>query len=177
MATKRPDTRPTDEAPRTRGDSQLRRELKKERPFDSPHEEAVLNLLRTSDLFQIRYTRLFAQYGLTSAQYNVLRILRGAGRLPILEIAGRLLAIVPGITGLIDRLEGKDLVRRERCPDDRRVVYVAITPPALALLSQLDEPVRDLNRRLVDHLAPGELSELSRLLEKARQPLLDDATP
>src|SRR5579871_1570070 len=94
----------------------LQHELKKQRPFESPEEEAALNIWRTNDQLQIRFARLLRQYGLTSAQYNVLRILRGEGKpLPILEIASRTVTIVPGITGLIDRLEQGGFVRRERC--------------------------------------------------------------
>src|SRR4051812_14759969 len=123
----------------------LRREIGKKRPFGTVEEEAMLNLFRTSDQLQIRFSRLFREYGLTTSQYNVLRILRGEGRpLPILEVAGRTVAVVPGITGLVDRLEQAGWVRRERCPDDRRVIFVAITEPALELLDRLDGPIRAL---------------------------------
>ena len=150
----------------------LQRELKKRRPFDSPEQEATLNIARTADRFGICFARLFREYGLTPSQYNVLRILRGEGKpLPILEVADRMIAAVPGITGLIDRLEGMGLVARERSTEDRRVVFVAITPTGLDLLSRLDEPVAALHKRLIGHLSPAELRELSRLLEKARQSL------
>lgn len=148
----------------------LRGELKKKNPFDSPEQEAMLNLFRTSDRLQICFARLFREFGLTSSQYNVLRILRGEGQpLPILEVADRLLAAVPGITGLIDRLESLELVCRERSKEDRRVVYVAITPKALELLGRLDRPVEELHVTLIGHMSRVELQELSRLLEKARQ--------
>src|SRR3954471_16827252 len=148
----------------------LQQELKKRRPFDSPQEEATLNIARPADRFGIRFARLFREYGLTPSQYNVLRILRGEGKpLPILEVAGRMIAAVPGITGLIDRLEGMGLVTRERSTEDRRVVFVAITTKGLDLLERLDEPVAALHERLVGHLTPAELRELVRLLEKARQ--------
>ena len=129
--------------------SKLRGEIGKRRPFGTLEEEAMLNLFRTSDQLQIRFTRLFREYGLTSSQYNVLRILRGEGKpLPILEVAGRTVTVVPGITGLVDRLEQAGWVRRERCPDDRRVIFVAITEAALELLARLDGPVRELQKRL-----------------------------
>ena len=86
-----------------------------------------------------------------------------------------MLAAVPGITGLIDRLEGMGLVARERSTEDRRVVFVAITPKGLDLLARLDGPEADLHKRLIGHLTPAELRELSRLLEKARQPLAEPA--
>ena len=154
----------------------LQRELKKRRPFDSPEQEATLNIARTADRFGICFARLFREYGLTPSQYNVLRILRGEGKpLPILEVADRMLTAVPGITGLIDRLEGMGLLARERSTEDRRVVYVAITEKGLELLARLDEPEAALHRRLIGHLSPAELRELSRLLEKARRSL-DEAS-
>ena len=154
----------------------LQNELKKKRPFDSLAQEAALNVLRTNDQLQIRFARLFRDFGLTPAQYNILRILRGEGKpLPILEIAGRTVTVVPGITGLIDRLEQAGFVRRERCEKDRRVIYVAITETATKILGELDDPLLDLHEKLMGHLSQAELKELSRLLEKVREPLIDDA--
>jgi DNA-binding MarR family transcriptional regulator len=153
----------------------LQRELKKRHPFDSLEQEAVLNIVRTSDRFQNRFLRLFRQHGLTPSQYNVLRILRGEGKpLPCLEIADRMIQVVPAITGLIDRLEQQGLVERERCTEDRRVVYVTLTDKACKVLSGLDDPVMKLHRRLIGHLTAAELAELSRLLEKARQRVGDE---
>lgn len=152
--------------------SRLQQELKKRGPFESPEQEAMLNVVRTSDQMQIRFTRLFRSYGLTPAQYNVLRILRGAGEpLPILEIASRLITVVPGITGLIDRLEEAGWVNRVRCASDRRVIYVEITDKARNLLAKLDRPVAELHKSLLGHLSRTELAQLSRLLEKARKNL------
>lgn len=129
----------------------------------------MLSLLRTNDQVQIHFTRLFQEYGLTPSQYNVLRILRGDGKpLPILEIAQRTVTVVPGITGLIDRLEQAGMVCRRRCSEDRRVIYVAISDPALKLLARLDRPVQDLEHQLLANLKPAELKNLIRLLEKAR---------
>lgn len=148
---------------------QLQQELKKKRPFESPEQEAVLNILRTNDQFQNRFGRLFREYGLTPSQYNVLRILRGEGKpMPCLEIGERMIQVVPAMTGLIDRLEKQELVRRERCTEDRRVIYIEITKKALDLLSTMDKPVMELHQQLVGHLSRPELNELSRLLEKAR---------
>ena len=150
--------------------SRLQQELKKKRPFDSPEQEAMLNLVRTSDQFQIHFTRLFRQFALTGSQYNVLRILRGAGEpLPILEIAARMVTAVPGITGLIDRLEDAGWVSRVRCKDDRRVIFVDLTDKARTLLARLDEPVLALHKELLGHLSRDEIAQLTRLLEKARQ--------
>ncbi|SFJ48754.1 MarR family winged helix-turn-helix transcriptional regulator [Planctomicrobium piriforme] len=149
--------------------SQLQKDLKKKRPFEVPEQEAMLNLVRTNDLFQNRFGRLFRQYDLTGSQYNVLRILRGEGQpLPSLEIASRMVQVVPAITGLIDRLEKQELVARARCEEDRRVVYVKITEKGIRLLATLDAPVVALHKDLLGHLSRTELSELNRLLEKAR---------
>jgi MarR family transcriptional regulator, 2-MHQ and catechol-resistance regulon repressor len=149
--------------------TRLQTELKKKHGFDSPEQEAILNLLRTSDQIQNRFGRLFREFGLTPSQYNVLRILRGEGRpLPCLEIAGRMIQVVPAMTGLIDRLEKQGLVTRQRCTEDRRVVYIALSDTAEKLLETLDSPVRELHHQLIGHLTRAELKELSRLLEKAR---------
>ena len=151
----------------------LQHELKKKRPFESPEEEALLSVVRTSDQLQIRFARLLREYGLTSpTQYNILRILRGEGKpLPILEIASRTITVVPGITGLIDRLERAGFVNRLRCEKDRRVIYVALTDQGMTTLAALDEPLAALRHKLVGHLSQGELKELIRLLEKVREPL------
>jgi DNA-binding MarR family transcriptional regulator len=147
----------------------LQHEIKKKEPFDLPEQEAMLNLLRTADRLQICFARLFRQYGLTPQQYNILRILRGEGRpLPILEIAARMITVVPGITGLIDRLQAACLVERRRCDQDRRVIYVAITPQAIATLAQIDQPLLDMHKKLLGHLTAEELTGLTQLLEKAR---------
>jgi DNA-binding MarR family transcriptional regulator len=127
--------------------------------------------VRTSDQLQIRFARLLREHGLTPSQYNILRILRGEGKpLPILEIASRTITVVPGITGLIDRLEQAGFVNRLRCDKDRRVIYVALTDHAITTLADLDEPLLDLHRKLLGHLSQGDLKDLIRLLEKLRQP-------
>ncbi|NQV24178.1 MAG: MarR family transcriptional regulator [Rhodopirellula sp.] len=155
--------------------NRLQKELKKKQPFAAPEQEAVLNILRTSDQFQNRLGRLFRQFGLTPSQYNVLRILRGEGKpLPCLEIGTRMIQVVPAMTGLLDRLEKQELIERERCTQDRRVVYIELTDKAQALLKEMDEPVQTLEKNLIGHLSQRELKELSRLLEKARQSLADD---
>jgi DNA-binding MarR family transcriptional regulator len=152
----------------------LQRELGKRGPFAAPEQEAALNILRTADRLHIRFERLFRRYRLTGSQYNVLRILRGEGKpMRILDIAARTVTEVPGITGLIDRLEEAGLVVRDRCPNDRRVIYVRPTEKALALLAEVDAPVIELHRSLLGHLTAAELGDLTRLLEKARGPWAD----
>ena len=151
--------------------TKLQQELKKKRPFESPGQEASLNIVRTSDQLQIRCARLLRGHDLTPSQYNVLRILRGEGKpLPILDIASRTITVVPGITGLIDRLEQAGFVKRVRCEKDRRVIYVALAEKASKALAALDEPLMALHKKLTGHLSQTELKELSRLLEKLREP-------
>ncbi|HVJ66757.1 MAG TPA: MarR family transcriptional regulator [Caulifigura sp.] len=153
----------------------LQHELRKKRPFDSPEEEANLNIARTSDQLQNRFGKLFREYGLTPSQYNVLRILRGEGRpLQCAEITDRMVQVVPAMTGLLDRLEKQNLITRQRSTEDRRVIYVEPTAKALDLLKRLDGPVVELNRKLLGHLSKPELNELNRLLEKARQKMMDE---
>jgi DNA-binding MarR family transcriptional regulator len=152
--------------------SKLQQELRKKQPFASAEQEAALNVLRTSDQLQIRFARLLREHGLTPSQYNVLRILRGEGKpLPILEIAARTITVVPGITGLIDRLERAGLVQRVRCKEDRRVIFVALAEVGLETLAGLDAPMEQLHHTLLGHLSRAEVRELIRLLEKIREPL------
>jgi DNA-binding MarR family transcriptional regulator len=152
--------------------SKLQHDLKKKRPFDSLEQEAALNVIRTNDQLQIRFSRLFRDHGLTSSQYNILRILRGEGKpLPILEIAQRTITVVPGITGLIDRLEQAGFVVRNRCLEDRRVVFVVLTDLGTKTVAELDQPVMDLHHKLFSHLSASELQTLNTLLEQARNGL------
>ena len=120
---------------------------------------------------QLRFSRLLREFGLSSpTQYNILRILRGEGKpLPILEIASRTVTVVPGITGLIDRLEQAGFVQRLRCERDRRVIYVVLTDQGIKTLADLDEPLRALHHKLIGHLTQSDLKDLVRLLEKRRR--------
>jgi DNA-binding MarR family transcriptional regulator len=154
----------------------LGREIKKRQPFQCPGEEAYLNIVRTCSAVTAPALRLFKRFNTTPAKYNILRILRGARAtgesgphgLPSLEIADRLITRVPDITRLVDGLVQDRLVERTRCTLDRRVVYVGITPDGLLLLEKLDEPVNALHNQAFAGLTPDELSELNRLLVKAR---------
>jgi DNA-binding MarR family transcriptional regulator len=155
----------------------LQHEIKKRNPFDCPEQEAALNLARTADRFHDSFGRLFKCHGITGAQYNVLRILRGAAdALPCQEIAARMITRVPDITRLVDRLEEAGLVARSRTEEDRRLVLTRITDCGLALLARLDEPILRLHREHLGHLTCEELAELNRLLVKARNPKCDDAS-
>lgn len=151
-------------------ESSLQTEIGKKHPFESLEQEAFLNLLRTTDQLNCEFSRLFTSQGLSGPQYNVLRILRGSGEegLPCLEIAGQMITRMPDITRLVDRLESAGLVERARTDADRRVVLVKITAAGNELLMRLDQPVRELHHKVLAHLTPDELRELSRLLTKAR---------
>ena len=151
----------------------LQRDLKKRRPFEMPEQEVVVSIRRTNELFQHRFAKLFREYGLTQPQYNILRILRGEGdKLPSLEIANRMITVVPAITSLIDKLEKRELVKRERCGKDRRIWYVGITQNGEQLLKEMDKPNRAMHKKLVGSLSKKECKELLILLEKAREAII-----
>jgi len=120
--------------------SALQQEIRQRRPFQSPAHEAVVALMRTADLVRRQVAALVEPYGITPQQFNVLRILRGAGGdgLPTLEVADRMIEQTPGVTRLLDRLEAKEMVRRQRCPKDRRQHLCWIAPKGLAVLQKLD---------------------------------------
>ena len=150
--------------------SRLQRELKQNRPFAAPTQEAAVGLMRTADLVRRSLAAVVEPLGITVQQYNVLRILRGAGEqgLPTLEIAERMIEQTPGITRLIDRLEAKELVVRERCATDRRQIFCRITNDGLALLAKLDEPIGDAEQDALSELSEHQLAQLLSLLDKAR---------
>ena len=150
----------------------LQQRLKKKRPFESPEQEAALGVLYVGDRLENRLGRLFRRYGLTNSQYNVLRILRGeGGPLPALEVARRMIQVVPAITGLIDRLEKQGLVIRNRSEEDRRVVHIEITKRGLEVLGEIDEPLQDLHNEMLGRLSKKELQSLKTLLERAAESL------
>jgi DNA-binding MarR family transcriptional regulator len=152
--------------------AQLNDELKQPKPFRSPAEEAFLNLLRTTTLLLDGLGDLLREFGLSQPQYNVLRILRGAGDdgLPSGEVSERMVSRDPDVTRLLDRLEARGLVARQRGATDRRVVFARISPEGRALVDSLDAPVDALHARSLGHLSDDDLRALSRLLERARAP-------
>ena len=145
-------------------------EIRQSRPFQSVGHEMAVTLIRTAAVVTARGTELLAGSGLTPPQYNVLRILRGAGAegLPTLAIGERMLDLSPGVTRLVDRLEKGGLVTRERSDADRREVRCRITPAGLALLKKLDAPIERADQELVSHLSPAEQRTLVRLLDIVR---------
>jgi len=150
-------------------------EIKQRRPFRSAGHEAVLSLLRTADVVRRAGARVIERHGITPQQFNVLRILRGAGAegLPTLEIAERMIEEAPGITRLLDRLERKTLVKRHRCPRDRRRVLCTITPPGLRLLAALDAPLAEAEEALMRSLGPARAVRLVALLDVVRSRAAD----
>ena len=138
--------------------------------FRSREQQATLGLLRTADAMKRSLAQVVEPHGVTAQQYNVLRILRGAGEqgLPTLEIAGRMIEQAPGVTRLLDRLEVKGLVRRQRCAHDRRQVLCWLTPSGLELVERLDEPVDSADAEAVAMLTPEEQERLLRMLDAIR---------
>ena len=143
---------------------------KTQRPPASPEERIFIALLKVADALGQEAEQLTRAAELTGTQYNVLRILRGAGPegLPCRGIGDRMITHDPDITRLLDRMEKRALITRERQKDDRRVVKARITPQGLALLKPLDQPMRDLHKRQFRHMSGGRLKTLHDLLEEAR---------
>lgn len=160
------------DAQTSHGESSLRAEIHKQQPFDTPAQEAFLNLVRTSSVLDVPFERLLRNHGLSSATYNVLRILRGSGATGRVcnEIGQHLVARVPDVTRLIDRLEKQGYAKRTRGDSDRRLVRVVITPNGLEILGRLDAPVLAEHQRQMAHMTEDELRTLSLLLSKARAP-------
>jgi DNA-binding MarR family transcriptional regulator len=149
----------------------LQAEIKQKTPFASVEQEVYLNLLRTGDAVSQRVEKFLRASELSGTQYNVLRILRGAGRqgLTCSETGERMVTHDPDITRLLDRLEKRKLIARARDTRDRRVVTTRITAEGLRLLSTLDEPMAELHGDLFRHMAHRDLKKLLALLEKVRE--------
>lgn len=143
-------------------------ELKKPRG-PCPEELTFLELCRTTDILSRRVAEVLKAEELSSNQYNVLRILRGAPEgLPCGEIGNRMITRDPDITRLLDRLEKRSLISRHRESRDRRMVMARIAPEGLQLLARIDEPVREAHRSQLGHLGRERLRALNELLEVAR---------
>jgi len=155
----------------TRSPRRLADEIGKREPFTSAAQEAYLNLLRTHEHLAARVAQFFKAHGVTPAQYNVLRILRGHGaRMRTCAIAADMVTREPDITRLIDRLVDAQWVARTRCCHDRRVVWVELAEAGRRLLDALDGPVLALHEEQLAHLGERKLRTLSRLLFEARNP-------
>jgi len=143
----------------------------KPKPGSSPEEITHLEMMRTMEALSHRFAQVLKAEDLSSTQYNVLRILRGASEgLPCGEIGNRMVTRDSDITRLLDRLETRSLVTRCRETKDRRTVWTRITPEGLELLARLDEPVRAAHLELLGHLGTRRLNLLADLLRLVRQP-------
>ncbi len=150
----------------------LKSEIAQKPPFSSAEEEAFLNMLRTSDCLHRAFQQKIRGWRLTSTQYNVLRILRGAGAqgLACAAIGERMIAAEPDITRLLARLKRLKLIRQHRGRQDRRVVLTQITDAGLKLLRAMDPVIQRAPIEILGHMSRAELTEFIRLLELARQP-------
>ena len=153
-------------------------EIRQSKPFRNRSQEAYLALLRTADDSKRYISRVLEPAGVTLQQYNVLRILRGAGEegLPTLSIAERMLERTPGVTRLIDRMEGKGWVERARCTEDRRRVWCKITRAGLSILDRLQESVDATDDVFLEVLDDGELDALIGYLDRIRAHLSDSTS-
>jgi DNA-binding MarR family transcriptional regulator len=150
--------------------TRLRDEIKQTRPFGSVEQEAYLSLGRTWAVLEHAFSEVLKPYRITGPQYNVLRILRGAGDKGLCrgEVMERMIAKVPDATRLLDRMEAAGLIARMRDEADRRFVTAHITEQGLRVLSELDEPTQALHRRLFAALDEEQLKDLVELLRLAR---------
>lgn len=151
--------------------AKLQDEIRQKAPFTSVEQETYLNLLRTAEALSQQVEKLLRASGLSGTQYNVLRILRGAGPggLTCGETGERMVTHDPDITRLLDRLEKRKLITRARDARDRRVVTARITRQGLRLLEELNEPLAGLQRKLFGRMSKQDLKKLSLLLESARE--------
>lgn len=148
----------------------LRDDLRQNKPFASLHEEAILNVVRTSAAMSDAFDEFLRPHGISLTQYNVLRILRGAEPTGLCrnELRDRMLTRMPDVTRLLDRMEDAGLVVRSRDNEDRRLVSTRITAAGRRLVDELDAPVGEHNRRRIGHLTAKQLSDLVELLTLAR---------
>ena len=150
----------------------LKDEIKQGKPFESLQAEVFLNLVRTADALTRGTEEILKLAGLSHTQYNVLRILRGAGEqgLCCREVAERMITRDPDITRLLDRLERRGFLTRSRDSRDRRVITVRIAAAGQKILKDLEGPMTEYNRKLLSHMDKRDLQKLVELLEAAREP-------
>jgi DNA-binding MarR family transcriptional regulator len=164
----------------------LQKEIHKTKPFDSLQQEVFLNVIRTGDYLTRAFDELLKPQGLSITQYNVLRILRGhtehgyespngdaggdCGGIPCKTIGEEMITRDPDITRLLERLEARSFITRQRDTRDRRIVSTKITAEGMKILKELDKPVLELHRRQFAHMPEAKLTQLLDLLEQARSP-------
>jgi len=151
--------------------SKLQEELKQKKPFTSPEEEVYLSIIRTAETLSWGVSETLKGAELTPTQYNVLRILRGAGSVGATcgQISERMVTKDSDITRLLERLDSRGLITRAREGQDRRYIIARITPEGLQLLAGLDEPIAECHRRQIGHLGKERLASLGKLLNAARE--------
>jgi DNA-binding MarR family transcriptional regulator len=148
----------------------LQAELKQSKPFPSVAAEALLSVLRTATVLEHQMTEALKPYGITHTQYNVLRILRGAGKSGLCgrEVGERMVSRVPDVSRLLDRMEEAGLISRERDPDDRRHVTARITRKGLAMLGQATPHLEAVGRARLGQVPTGRLQQLIEVLNTVR---------
>ena len=156
--------------------SVLQKEISQRRPFASLEQEASLGVVRTASLVRRAITKVVSPFGITQPQYNVLRILRGAGKngLPTLEVRARMVDEAPGITRLVNKLERAGLLRRERSTPDRRQVICVISSKGLDVLSKIDPLIGIADKAGTAGLSRQEQRTMIRLLDKVRNSISAD---
>lgn len=152
--------------------SKLQDEIKQVKPFADVRQETWLNLQRTAALLTHSFEQKLRPYGLSPTQYNVLRILRGAGDAGLCqyEIGARLVAQVPDVPRILARMEKSGLVQRVRASEDRRMVMASLTGPGKALVGEMDEAVAAMMHGVFDAMSVAEMERLNELLVIARAP-------
>ncbi|MBK9174841.1 MAG: MarR family transcriptional regulator [Flavobacteriales bacterium] len=137
--------------------------------FTSEQQKAMLNLLFTANWLRTLQVAIFKPFGLSPQQYNILRILRGAkGRMPMQQVKGRMIDRAPNATRLTDKLIAKGFVERERCDEDRRVIYVRISEKGLKLLAEIDRRVRMNEQAHLSKVSDADARLLNRILDAWR---------
>jgi DNA-binding MarR family transcriptional regulator len=144
--------------------------MQQSRPVRNAGEEALLNIMRTADVLELQISSVLKPHAISSTQYNVLRILRGAGKdgASCKDIGARMVTRDPDVTRMMDRLETRSLIERGRAKEDRRVVTHRLTAEGLELVNQLDRPMEKLQRDLLRHMPQEKLKQLVELLEELR---------
>ncbi|HEX4809342.1 MAG TPA: MarR family transcriptional regulator [Bryobacteraceae bacterium] len=150
--------------------ARLAEELRMTRAFACPEEEAMLSVVRTAEVLAQRVASLLKSFDLSANQYNVLRILRGSSETGLTcgQIGERMISRDPDITRLLDRLESRQLIARQRSDEDRRVVVSRITPAGLSLLREMDPEILSYNKQCFKNFGAKKLRQLIELLEQAR---------
>ncbi|MCR9211085.1 MULTISPECIES: MarR family winged helix-turn-helix transcriptional regulator [Rhodopirellula] len=148
----------------------LQQELNRPQPFRCLDQEVLLNFLRIGDQLDNRFSRLFREHGLTLSRFNILRSLALAERpLTCGEIGQQMIQVVPAVTSLVDHLCSQELVERNRCTEDRRVVHVAITEKGKQLVEDTMQPLRELEDRMLKQLSEADKQSLLQLLNRTRE--------